>query len=155
MRQEKKIVPKYKSIRVEDGIEEIITYVSDDGLKKSYNQSDILKYEAQKPFEQIECKSVLSNFIDYELWFRLKNEEEKTIFINHYGFNADNKYIEDLYFNYDPIDYWDLELLPINKWFTIKYSDGGDHRSSYYIFTLDYIKSDVKLFLDSLIDTGV
>lgn len=150
MIQEKKIVPKYKTVEVEDGVREIITYISDDGLKKSRLESDILQYESQKPFEKIECKIVASNFLDIEKWFRLKNEEERTVFMNHYRFNGDNKYMEILHFNYEIINYWELKL-PLNEWFAIQYQDGGDSRDSYYIFTLEDVKNDLESYLRELV----
>lgn len=146
MREEKKVILKYKSIEVEDGVKEITTYISDDGLKKSFNKSDITQYESQKPFEKIETKIVSSNFFDLEKWYRLKNEEERKIFMDHYRFNDGNKYIENLEFNWEYVEYWELKL-PLNEWFVVQYQDGGDSRDTYYIYTLDCVKKDLEAYL--------
>jgi len=124
--------------------------VSDDGKQQSSCASDIQRYEKGLLFNQIERKVITSNFLEYENWYRLKNEDEITIFKSHYNWNnVDHLYDEYLKINWEDTDGFSLEL-PLNEWFTVYYSDGGDHRSTYHIFTLKYLMEDFENILNQL-----
>jgi len=129
-------VPKYKQIKVKDGFTEEEVFVAEDGTQFS-SAKICQKYEDQLHLDQMYA-NIKKIPADYDLpdlgtigWYFCTTQEE----------------IDLVYKTHDHYVVWNNhERMQPNRWFGVRYEDGGDHRGDIYVYDLETIQKEVEEF---------
>lgn len=148
---EKRITTQVTYKTVPNGTKDVISYVASDG-KEFFGASaekNCVQYEQQLEHERYWSlvETVDSPFEVYEIptnWYHAKDEMQLELIKRHVGFynTYDTVYLNDYGKN--------MTILKVGDWISGYFEDGGDYRGKVCIYTLEYIKSEVQKYLDSL-----
>ena len=135
----KKVVEKQKKYKsIEDGYLEKVKFVTEDG-KEFTSEKDAEKYESQleedKKFNAIKsCNSRGYDFPDIDVynWYKPETEDELNIIKNKFGVGKHYHYVSG--------------ELKVGEWISCEYNDGGDYHDTYDIYTLTYLKEEIKTY---------
>jgi len=143
---------KYKTI--EDGTKERIIYVSEDGLFKSEEESNVLHYEAKAKFNTIESIKNEFDFPEIYTWYRVKSEEEEKLFKDYQHLSSPSSFMynHEITFNDEFIENYSIDF-PLNEWFSFRGVDHGDYSDTYEIYTFNYLKQKMEKFLKEMENT--
>lgn len=135
-----KIIKKEKKFKViEDGTKESVVYIGLDGVEY---ESEIKCLDSDEQFLKNEKVNniirVYSNEIEEypNAWYRPKTQEELDFLLKRFGLN------KKLIATYG--------IIVPNEFIGFVCYNGGDYDDRYYIYTLEYVKKDIKDFLNSL-----
>jgi hypothetical protein len=135
----------YKSVKA--GVKKCTVFVADDGQEftGASAEKDCLAYEKnmaqQRFFAGIEKRMVSINFIMPDEWYRPKTEEELEVILRYFGYHekCDNVVVNGASRLLKPKP-------QVGEWISQTYSDGGDSHGTIYIYTLDFILSEMGKF---------
>jgi hypothetical protein len=117
-----------------------ITYISEDG-REFDRKNDCVEYEEKKKSEEIKKRDV-HFFVDYDMpdlgsidWYYCETEEALDLVLSEH----------------DTYTTWkNLDIAKVGEWFGILYEDGGDHRGTTTVFSLDECKKQFEKFIKEI-----
>ena len=154
MKMRKNVIPNYKNIQVEDGVREETIFIASDGTEfkskdacKNYEEEKIYKEKLSKIKKKHFNFRVLDELNFPSIWYFVSNEDELETVLKNLGYYWPH---QNIMFNHQDNTLTrkvDKKYFELNKWYSHIFEDGGDYNDDNKIYTLDFFREDLDMFL--------